>query len=85
MLYLQKEVRRVMYQHHQRADPHIVGTVGETNKEYGGNVMNYLFLEILEHTHEHTVWGDVQKQNHNLSSSAEILKRQIYRLLLYFK
>lgn len=55
MLYLQKEVRRVMYQHHQRADPHIVGTVGETNKEYGGNVMNYLFLEILEHTHEHTV------------------------------
>lgn len=43
-----------MYQHHQRANPHIVGTVGETNKKYGGNVMDYLLLEILEHMHEHT-------------------------------
>lgn len=53
MHYLQKEVRRVMYKHHQRTNPHIVGTVGETNKKYGGDVMDNLLLEILEHTHTH--------------------------------
>lgn len=54
MYYLQKEVRRVMYQHNQCTNPHIVGTVGETNKKYGGNVMDYLLLKILEHIHKHT-------------------------------
>lgn len=39
-----------MNQHHQSANPHKVGTVGETNEEYGGDVMNYLLLKILEHT-----------------------------------
>lgn len=39
-----------MQQHHQSANPHKVGTVGETDEEYGGDVMNYLLLEILEHT-----------------------------------
>lgn len=52
--YLQKEVRRVVHQHHQSADPHKVGAVGETNEEYGGDVMNHLLLEILERTREHT-------------------------------
>ena len=54
MFYLEEEVGRVVHQHHQRANPHIVGTVGETDEEYGGDVMNYLLLEVLERTHEHT-------------------------------
>lgn len=57
VFYLEKEVRGVMHQHHQSANSHIVGTVGETNKEYGGNVMNYLLLEILEDT-DHTAWEE---------------------------
>lgn len=54
MFYLEKEVRRIVHQHHQSANPHIVGTVGETDEEYGGDVMNDLLLEVLEHTREHT-------------------------------
>ncbi len=54
VFYLQKKVRGVVHQHHQSANPHKVGTVGETNEEYGGDVMNHLLLEILEHTREHT-------------------------------
>lgn len=45
--YLQKEVRRVMDQHDQSTDPHEVGTVGEANEKYGGDVMNHLLLKIL--------------------------------------
>lgn len=39
-----------MHQHHQSPNPHKVGTVGETNEKYGGDVMNHLLLEILKHT-----------------------------------
>lgn len=39
-----------MHQHHNSANPHEVGTVGETDEAYGGDVMNHLLLEILEHT-----------------------------------
>lgn len=49
-----------MHQHHQSANPHIVGTVGETNEEYRGDVMNYLLLEILEHTQTTQYEKDVQ-------------------------
>lgn len=43
-----------MHQHHQSANPHKVGAVGEPDEEYGGDVMDDLLLEVLEHTHEHT-------------------------------
>lgn len=39
-----------MQQHHDSANPHEVGAVGETNEAYGGDMMNHLLLEILEHT-----------------------------------
>lgn len=49
-----------MHQHHQSANPHKVGTVGETNEKYGGDVMNHLLLEILEHTETTQREGDMQ-------------------------
>lgn len=74
--YLQEEVRGVVHQHHQSANPHKVGTVGETDEEYGGDVMNHLLLEILEHTHEHTETTqyeeDARQRNRELSSSPSV-------------
>lgn len=51
--YLEKKVRRVVHQHHQCANSHIVAAVGEADEEYGGNVMDYLLLEILQHMCRH--------------------------------
>lgn len=66
-----------MHQHHQSADPHKVGTVGETNEEYGGDVMDHLLLEVLEHTHEHTQTTqceeDMQSHKQHFSSSPSVL------------
>lgn len=39
-----------MQQHNNSANSHKVGTVGETDEAYCGDVMNHLLLEILEHT-----------------------------------
>lgn len=51
VFYLENNVGRVVDQHHQSAHPHIVGNVGETDENYGGNMMNHLLLEILKHKH----------------------------------
>lgn len=61
-----------MQQHHQSANSHKVGAVGETNEEYGGNVMNHLFLEILEHTKTTQYEDDIQ-HNHDFSRSTVCL------------
>ena len=53
--YLQQEVRGVVYQHHQRANPDEVGTVGEGDEEYCGDVMDHLLLEVLNTHRDHTV------------------------------
>lgn len=52
-IYLHYEVRRVVQQHHESANPDKVGTVGKTNEEYGGDMMNHLLLEVLQQTGEH--------------------------------
>lgn len=79
VFYLEKEVRGVMHQHHQSANSHIVGTVGETNKENGGNVMNYLLLEILEDTET----TQREKNVRDLSSSWSVVRdSQIYRFVV---
>lgn len=51
VFYLENNVGGVVNQHHQSAHPHIVGNVGETDENYGGNMMNYLLPEILKHKH----------------------------------
>lgn len=45
--YLEQDVRGVMKQHHQSADANVVSTVGETEQEDGGQMVNHLFFEIL--------------------------------------
>ena len=71
-----------MHQHHQCANPHKVGTVGESDEEYGGDVMNHLLLEILEHTETTQCEEDEQFSS---SPSAvlflyQVLGRQIYMM-----
>ena len=36
-----------MKQHHQSANANVVSTVGETEQEDGGQMVNHLFFEIL--------------------------------------
>lgn len=43
-----------MQQHHKSANSDKVGTVGETDEAYGGDVMNHLLLEVLQHTYKWT-------------------------------
>lgn len=50
MDYLQQEVGWVVQQHHNCSNPYEVGAVGETNQWDGGNVMDDLFLKILQAT-----------------------------------
>lgn len=45
--YLQQDVRGVVKQHDQRADTNAVGTVGETEKEDGRQMVHHLYLKIL--------------------------------------
>lgn len=45
--YLKKDVRGVMKQHDQSANANVVGTVGETQQEDGGQMVNHLFFKIL--------------------------------------
>lgn len=52
--YLHYEVGRVVQQHHKSTNPDKVGTVGETDEAYGGDVMNHLLLEVLQQTDKWT-------------------------------
>lgn len=38
-----------MKQHDQGADANVVGAVGETEQEDGGQMVDHLFFKILEH------------------------------------
>ena len=45
--YLKQDVRGIMEQHDQSADANVVGTVGETKQEDGGQMVDHLFFKIL--------------------------------------
>lgn len=45
--YLEQNVRGVVKQHDQGADANVVGTVGETQQEDGGQMVDHLFSKIL--------------------------------------
>lgn len=46
-VYLQQEVRGVVYEHHQGSHTHKVSAVRERDEENGGDVMNNLLFEVL--------------------------------------
>lgn len=77
-----------MHQHHQSANPHIVGTVGETDEEYGGDVMNDLLLEVLEGTHRPHNMKEMYRSItrplgcglESVMSRVQVLARQMYML-----
>lgn len=45
--HLQQDVRGVVEQHDQGADADVVGTVGETEQEDGGQMVDHLLFKIL--------------------------------------
>lgn len=54
VIYLHDEIWRVVQQHHESTNSDKVGTVGETDEADGGDVMNHLLLEVLQHTDKWT-------------------------------
>lgn len=46
--YLEEEIRGVVDEHHQGADPNVVGAIRETQQEYSSKMVDDLFFEILK-------------------------------------
>lgn len=59
--YLEQDVRGVMKQHDQGADAKVVGTVGETEQEDGGQMVDDLFFKVLaKQTYVEYVLGEIK-------------------------
>ena len=75
--YLEQDVRGVMKQHHQSANANVVSTVGETEQEDGGQMVNHLFFEILACKQEQSAqWSKMtmhQQKNLNSCNNSHLL------------
>lgn len=60
--YLEEEIRGVVDEHHQGADPNVVGAIRETQQENSGKVVDDLFFEILKQNMIHI---NIKRQKNN--------------------